>query len=170
MSTMNGRIKTLRLALGLTQEEFATRLHVKRGTITNYEIGRNTPTSSVLALIYREFSVSPDWLERGTGEIFALNESLSLDAFAKTHGATELELHIVKAFFSVDEATRSLFLTQFQRFLAGETEKPQAGMKPPAEMSAAEIHERALEIERQMLIEKKAADTSSASMPDATEA
>lgn len=43
-------------------------------------------------------------------------------------------------------------------------------MKPPAEMSAAEIHERALEIERQMLIEKIAADASSASMPDATEA
>lgn len=46
-------------------------------------------------------------------------------------------------------------------------------MKTPAEMSAAEIHERALENERQMLqmlIEKIAADTSSASMPDTAEA
>lgn len=43
-------------------------------------------------------------------------------------------------------------------------------MKTPAEMSAAEIHERTLEIERQMLIEKIAADASSASMPDTAEA
>ena len=43
-------------------------------------------------------------------------------------------------------------------------------MKTPAEMNGAEIHARALEIEQQMLIEKKVTDTSSASMPDATEA
>lgn len=165
------RVKELRLALKLTQEEFAARLGVRRGAIANYEVGRNPPTDSVKALIYREFSVSPDWLERGSGEMFSQNASFYLATFARNHGATELELRIAKAFFSVDQETRAVFLAQFQRFLAeSENEKPQAVPKTPAEMTESEIHARALEIERQMLLEKRAAEGSSASMPDAIDA
>ena len=165
------RVKELRLALKLTQEEFAARLGVRRGAIANYEVGRNPPTDSVKALIYREFSVSPDWLERGSGEMFSQNASFDLDTFARNHGATELELRIAKAFFSVDQETRAVFLAQFQRFLAeSENEKPQAVPKTPAEMTESEIHAHALEIERQMLLEKRAAEGSSASTPDAIDA
>lgn len=171
MTTINSRLKELRLHLKLTQEDFAARLHVKRGTVTNYELGRNIPSNSVLALIYKEFLVSPDWLERGSGEMFSQNASFDLDTFARNHGATELELRIAKAFFSVDQETRAVFLAQFQRFLAGsENEKPQAVPKTPAEMTEDEIHTRALEIERQMLLEKRAAAESSASTPDVKEA
>lgn len=171
METINMRIKRLRVALHLTQDELASRLHIKRSTIANYENGRNVPVDSVKALIYREFSVSPDWLEYGSGEMFAPNASFDLDTFARNHGATELELRIAKAFFSVDQETRAVFLAQFQRFLAeSENEKPQAVTKTPAEMTEDEIHARALEIERQMLLEKRAAAESSASTPDVKEA
>ena len=169
MTTINSRLKELRLHLKLTQEDFAARLHVKRGTVTNYELGRNIPSNSVLALIYKEFLVSPDWLERGSGEMFSQNASFDLATFARNHGATELELRIAKAFFSVDQDTRNVFLEQFQRFLA-ENEKTQAVPKTPAEMTESEIHAHALEIERQMLLEKRAAEESSASTPDAIDA
>lgn len=169
MTTINSRLKELRLHLKLTQEDFAARLHVKRGTVTNYELGRNIPSNSVLALIYREFLVSPDWLENGVGEMFIHDAEFSIDAFAKNHGATDLELRIVKAFFSVDQDTRNVFLDQFQKFLA-ENEKTQAVPKTPAEMTESEIHAHALEIERQMLLEKRAAGGSSASTPDAIDA
>ena len=169
MTTINSRLKELRLHLKLTQEDFAARLHVKRGTVTNYELGRNIPSNSVLALIYREFLVSPNWLENGVGEMFIHDAEFSIDTFAKNHGATDLELRIVKAFFSVDQDTRNVFLDQFQRFLA-ENEKTQAVPKTPAEMTESEIHAHALEIERQMLLEKRAAEGSSASTPDAIDA
>lgn len=171
METINMRIKRLRVALHLTQDELASRLHIKRSTIANYENGRNVPVDSVKALIYREFSVSPDWLEYGSGEMFAPNASFDLDTFARNHGATELELRIAKAFFSVDQETRAVFLAQFQRFLAeSENEKPQAVTKTPAEMTEDEIHAHALEIERQMLLEKRAMEESSVSTPGAKEA
>lgn len=171
METINMRIKRLRVALHLTQDELASRLHIKRSTIANYENGRNIPVDSVKALIYREFSVSPDWLEYGSGEMFSPNASFDLDTFARNHGATELELRIAKAFFSVDQETRAVFLAQFQRFLAeSENEKPQAVTKTPAEMTEDEIHAHALEIERQMLLEKRATEESSASTPGVREA
>jgi HTH-type transcriptional regulator/antitoxin PezA len=67
---MNERIKKLRKAIGLTQQEFADRIGVKRNTIANYEIDRNEPSGSVVSLICKEFSVSENWLRTGVGEMF----------------------------------------------------------------------------------------------------
>ena len=67
---MQNRLKELRKALGMTQQEFADKLNIKRNTIANYEVGRNEPIDAVLALICREFNVSVDWLKHGKGEMF----------------------------------------------------------------------------------------------------
>jgi len=67
---MNERIKKLRKSLGLTQQEFANRIGMKRNTVANYEIDRNEPSNSVIALICREFNVSEIWLRTGEGEMF----------------------------------------------------------------------------------------------------
>ena len=67
---MHERIKYLRKTLDLTQQEFSDRIRVKRGAVANYEVGRNDPTDSVVALICREFGVSEQWLRTGTGEMF----------------------------------------------------------------------------------------------------
>ena len=67
---MHERIKYLRKTLDLTQQEFSDRIGVKRGAVANYEVGRNDPTDSVVALICREFGVSEQWLRTGTGEMF----------------------------------------------------------------------------------------------------
>ena len=48
---MHERIKSLRRDLKMTQQEFADRLHIKRGAVANYEVGRNVPADSVIALI-----------------------------------------------------------------------------------------------------------------------
>ena len=64
---MNKRLKDLREALHLTQQEFADKLKIKRGTIANYEVGRNIPIDAVISLICKEFNVNEDWLRNGTG-------------------------------------------------------------------------------------------------------
>jgi len=67
---LNERIKKLRKALGLTQQEFSERLNIGRGTLANYEVGRNEPIDAVVALIVREFHVNETWLRTGEGEMF----------------------------------------------------------------------------------------------------
>lgn len=67
---MNERIKSLRSTLKLTQQDFADRLGIKRGSIANYELGRNEPIDAVISLICREFNVSEEWLRTGQGEMF----------------------------------------------------------------------------------------------------
>ena len=68
---MNERLKELRKALGFkNQQDFADVLKIKRGTIANYEIGRNEPIDAVITLICSKFSVNEDWLRTGEGEMF----------------------------------------------------------------------------------------------------
>lgn len=81
---MNERLKKLRKALDLTQQEFADRIGVKRNTIATYEIGRNTPLDAVIASICREFNVSEEWLRTGKGEMFEkLSEEDELSAMVE---------------------------------------------------------------------------------------
>ncbi len=63
----NDRLKIVRKRLGLTQQEFADKLGIKRGAIANYEIGRNTPIDAVITLICREFNINEVWLRTGEG-------------------------------------------------------------------------------------------------------
>lgn len=67
---MNERLKKLRKALDLTQQEFADRIGIKRNSFANYETGRNTPIDAIIVSICREFNVSEDWLRDGIGDMF----------------------------------------------------------------------------------------------------
>lgn len=67
---MNERLKKLRKALDLTQQEFADRIGSKRNTVAKYETEVNTPSAAVVSLICREFNVNEEWLRNGTGEMF----------------------------------------------------------------------------------------------------
>lgn len=77
---MNERIKAVRLALGISQEEFGKRLGVTRGAITNIELNKVEPKPLFVDLICREFNVNEDWLKNGAEPMFlqrSRNEELS---------------------------------------------------------------------------------------------
>lgn len=86
---MNERIKTVRNTLGLTQQEFADKIKVKRNTVATYEMGRSTPSDSAIALICNEFDVNEDWLRYGTGEMFK-PRTKSQEVFAFANDVMEL--------------------------------------------------------------------------------
>lgn len=67
---MNERIKKLRQALNLSQDEFGKRLGVTRGAITNIELNKVEPKPLFVDLICREFNASESWIRTGEGEMF----------------------------------------------------------------------------------------------------
>lgn len=67
---MHERIKEIRNALGLTQQEFADAVKVKRNTVATYEMGRSVPSDAAIALICKQFEVNENWLRTGEGEMF----------------------------------------------------------------------------------------------------
>ncbi|OUP12647.1 hypothetical protein B5F35_07925 [Anaeromassilibacillus sp. An200] len=80
--TVNERIKKLRQALNLSQDEFGKRLGVTRGAITNIELNKVEPKPLFVDLICREFNASENWIRTGEGEMFVeKTESEELAAF-----------------------------------------------------------------------------------------
>jgi len=67
---INDRIKNIRLKKGLTQQEIADQLGVKRSYISMLESGKNIPSEQLILNISRTFNVSYEWLKEGKGEMF----------------------------------------------------------------------------------------------------
>ena len=67
----NARVKAVREAAGLSQDEFARKLGFKsRGAITNIERELTVPSENFLALVSSVFNVREQWLRTGEGEMF----------------------------------------------------------------------------------------------------
>lgn len=80
---MNERIKELREALNLTQQEFAEKIGITRSAISNIEKGNRNASEQVILLVCKEFNANEDWLRDGTGEMFiTMDEDEKLAAFA----------------------------------------------------------------------------------------
>lgn len=107
---MKDRIRKIRRDLDLTQQEFADRLGIKRGTIANYELGRNEPVDSVVSLICREFGVNKDWLRDGTGKMYAPDSGNELEALVKKYDLTAADQVLIEKYVSLKPETRDATL------------------------------------------------------------
>lgn len=123
------RIRELRKKhLKMSMEVFGKRLGVSLDVISNIEnnrLARPDQKMSLYKLICSEFSVNEDWLLNGNEPMFVEPDTFSLDEFVKRHGATDLELQIVKTYFDLDPDTRKMLVAHFRSGLAAAiTENP----------------------------------------------
>ena len=114
---MNERIKQLRKTLGLSGEKFGEPLGVKRSAISDIERGRNNLSAQMLKSICREFNVSEEWLRNGTGDMFISADNISIDDLITSNKADDLELEILKAYFSLDKEVRKKAIEHFKATL-----------------------------------------------------
>lgn len=70
MSELNYRIKQVRKALGISQDDFGNGIGLGRGAITNIELNKTTPKPLVVQLICKTYNVNEAWLRTGEGEMF----------------------------------------------------------------------------------------------------
>lgn len=146
---MNERIKKLRKALGLTQQEFANRIGMKRNTVANYEINRNEPSNSVVSLICREFGVCEEWLRTGKGEIFEAKPETHLDELSKEYNLDELDRQMILGYLNLNEAERKVVKQYMQGVISRTEAKPQQS-KP----STVEPDEKAFDPEIEAQVER----------------
>lgn len=107
---MKNRIKKLRKKLGLTQQQFADRIGIKRATVANYESGRNEPIDSVFTLICREFHVNEEWLREGIGtddDIFVYETIDPMEQITQEFDLSEREIILIQRFLCMKPEVRS---------------------------------------------------------------
>ncbi|MEY8333486.1 XRE family transcriptional regulator [Clostridiaceae bacterium] len=163
---MNVRLKQIRKALNLTQQEFADRLKIKRNTVATYETGKSNPSDAAVSLICREFNVREEWLRNGTGEMFKAAPSSALDALSEEYGLSNAAYVMVEKFVNLKPEAQETIFNYVREvaaaFQSGEI-SPMAPAAPPADFSELSVDEK-VELYRQELEkEEKAAEKSEVS-------
>ena len=101
---MNERVKELRAALGLTQEEFGKRIGLAKSGISRIESGATGTTEQTLRSMVREFGASYLWLTTGTGSMFENGEEAAVHVMIDRVMAGENE-HVKNLFKGLSDWT-----------------------------------------------------------------
>lgn len=135
--TENERVKAVRQALGLSQQEFGSRIGIKISAMSYLESGKSRLTESNAILICKEFNVSRNWLLNGTGEMFLPESSDSLDALAEQYDLTPLEREIFENYCKLSKAQRLAFWDVMQKIVGSSAQSGSAETSPPGSGVAA---------------------------------
>ena len=124
---INSRIRLLRKEKGWTQKNLAALLGITQSGVSFMEQdGSTVSDQTIKTLCLACPGLSETWLRTGEGEMYSKEELFSLDRFAAEHGASELELAIVKAYFELDPAIRRAVLEHFRSRLAADPDELEA--------------------------------------------
>lgn len=102
---MKDRIRELRIRLGLTQAEFAEKLHISGAAVSKLESGTNSPSDQTIAGIVDTWHVSEVWIRTGAGEMFAKTDTDDIASKYDLPGAAKLLLNaLINKYRELDPA------------------------------------------------------------------
>lgn len=170
---MNKRIKKLRKELDLTQQEFASKIGVKRNTVATYEMGRSVPSDSALSLICKTFDVSETWLRTGEGEMFnqpqSRKEEIQRMVERMMEGRkAEFKYRLISVLNRLDENQWGLLEDYLREILDGRSAEPKQPLLTETQKLEQEVEREVEQFRQQLLSEKRLAlQASSAKESDA---
>ena len=176
----NERIRHLRKEiLKISQEEFGKKLGVTKVAISMIESGDRGVTDQMRLAICNVYHVNEQWLRTGEGDMFMPDPKDELEALKRKYNLTSGAIRAIEKFCTLDLKSQSIILKYMESVVdamreddtssekvrenVAESVRSYAHKDPRSEMSDQEIHNRALEYEDQLRIEKNLTDASSPS-------
>ncbi|MBM9546127.1 helix-turn-helix transcriptional regulator [Leptospira sp. 201903074] len=110
---MGNRFRELIKSLSLTQKDFAIRIGVSQGFVSEIINGKNLPSQETLTKISKEFNVNLDWLLAGEGQMFRpttaeIHNSISkLEELRAQHFQTKVDPVLAEAIEGIRELAKS---------------------------------------------------------------
>lgn len=114
---MNKRVKMVRKALHISQQEFANRIGLKRCSISSIETNAHPPSEQTILNICREFSINEHWLRTGEGEMFTKEQRNTLEELKKKMELSDSETKFLIGYFHLNIHQRELFCNCIQNIV-----------------------------------------------------
>lgn len=108
---MNIRLKQLRNALKLSQEEFGRRLGVTGPGISKIEKGDRGFTEQMILAVCREFNVSEIWLRTGNGQMLLETRGNLIDRMmSENNSFTDRHKELIQLFLDMPSEEQELLM------------------------------------------------------------
>ena len=124
---MNERIKELRIALRLTQEDFGKAIGVQRAAVNKWAKGINGVADSMLLSICREFGVSEQWLRTGEVRMLSNEREAVLDRLAEKYDLNADDRDVLAAYLRLTPEQRDgikAYMTNLLEIKSGHAAQP----------------------------------------------
>lgn len=114
---INQRIKEVRKALKMNQDEFAEVLLITQTGVSAIEIGRRNLTDRNISLLCQKLHVSEEWLRTGEGEMFAHGECDFINGLVDKYDLGVYGRKMLETFVTLPKAERDYFSTFVHDFV-----------------------------------------------------
>lgn len=128
--TINDRVKSVRLSVGLNQTEFGERITVAQTYLSQIEKGDRDVTKKILKLICLQFNVNEEWLRTGNGSMFVESDASLVGQLAEKYGLGGVEQTILASFLGLNEKNRAVVLDFFKSAVARVIENNYEEIRP----------------------------------------
>lgn len=112
---MHERIRALRKLKGLNQTEFGAKIGLSQRAVANIEQSGNVTERNFNA-ICKVFSVNPEWLREGVGEMFVETRDAMIQEVAEEFGLTPEETILVRSYLELPRESRAGVLEWAKNF------------------------------------------------------
>ncbi|MBQ9801176.1 MAG: helix-turn-helix transcriptional regulator [Thermoguttaceae bacterium] len=109
MTISGDQIAQIRASAKLTQARFGAKLGVSASAVGNWENGFCDFPTAKIQLLIDSFSIRPEWLETGEGDIFFVPQHPTPREYAKSLGCSDLFADIFAGFCMLDDADKARF-------------------------------------------------------------
>lgn len=147
--TINQRIKELRKELKLSQEEFGTRIGLKKSAASWIEQEGHTITDQNISLISKTFGVNEEWLRTGKGERDANDDAVLFEKIRERFHLYGLTEEAARAWFYLDDAERRRIAEDAERIASTLKAHMKEGQSPQRIDIDQEVADYRAELEAQ---------------------
>lgn len=105
---MNNRVKEVRKALDLSQEEFGKKLGVSRGVVVNVELNRAEIKPLFIDHLCSIFNVNRMWLLNGNGSMFVETEKTLISQLSDEYSLDVLDRKMIESYVNLDSGKRKV--------------------------------------------------------------
>ena len=113
MPSLSDRIKSLRLSVDMTQEEFGKKFGIVKSTVSLYESGKSTPNDQIKKQICDYFHVSLDYLLGFDSEAETVTDASESPSAA----LTEREQNIIDIFRNLTDDNKDIIVGELKKTL-----------------------------------------------------
>ena len=119
---MKERLRELRNALNLSQQEFSERINVAQSTYAQFETGRRELRDIHISQICQAFNVSERWLRTGEGNMFEESSDSLISQLCEKYQLDDMAHVLLETFVSMPQNERDAVMS-FARRVADATKR-----------------------------------------------